>query len=104
MNTIYKYTIDNIESIVSDNNKVGYDIEMPVNSKILSAKVQNGNLCIWALVDPDYELETRTVFVIGTGWPLIDVIFSTRKNIEQKINFIDTVLLGNGAFVYHIFG
>lgn len=104
MNTIYKYTIDSIENIVSDNNKVGYVIEMPFNSKILSAKVQNGNLCIWAMVDPNCELETRTVFVIGTGWPLIDVIFATRKNIEQKVNFVDTVLLGNGAFVYHIFG
>lgn len=103
MNTIYKYTIDSIENIVSDN-KVGYDIEMPVNAKILSAKVQNGTLCIWAMVDPNYEMETRTVFVIGTGWPLIDVMFASRKNLNHDPTFIDTIFIGNGTFVYHIFG
>lgn len=104
MNTIYKYTVDSIENIVSSNNKVGYEIEMPVNAKVLSAKIQNGNLCVWAIVDPNYEMEIRTIFVIGTGWPLIDVMFASRKDLNHDPIFIDTIFIGGGTFVYHIFG
>lgn len=104
MKTIYKYEIDTVSNLISSNNQVKYDIKMPHYSKILSAKIQHGKLCIWVMTDPTYELETRSVFVIGTGWPMIDVMLATRTNIDDDIEFIDTVVLADGQFVYHIFG
>jgi hypothetical protein len=48
---------------------VGSDcvVEMPTGATILSANVQHGNPCIWALVDPNQPVEQRRFKVIPTG-------------------------------------
>lgn len=42
-------------------------IEMPKGAEILSAQLQNDIICIWALVDPSAEKETRNFSLVGTG-------------------------------------
>lgn len=67
-------------------------IEIPAGSKILSAQVQNGQICIWAIVD-DSEVETeyRPVAIVGTG----------NKLWCFDWEFVGTVQQGD--FVWHIF-
>jgi hypothetical protein len=72
-------------------------IKMPWQAKILSAKEQDGNLCLWALVDPDIGFEMDYTFhVIGTGNP-IDPLISI-----NNLHFIDTVVMSYGL-VWHVF-
>lgn len=67
-----------------------------MNSTILSAKEQNGNLCLWILVDInqktkiEYEIE-----IFGTGNPI-------ECGNGVKRDFIDTVNMSNGL-VWHLF-
>jgi hypothetical protein len=66
---------------------------MPKGYQILSVEMQNGIICLWALVDPEQPLEVRDIRIAGTG----DAIK------ETEIVFIGTVLLHGGSRVYHIF-
>jgi hypothetical protein len=85
MRTVYKYTLQ-----ARDDNAVS----MPVGATILSAQVQDGDIQIWALVDPDAKKETRYFGVAGTGHPIDD-------NFAGK--FIGTVQMYQGALVFHVF-
>jgi hypothetical protein len=79
MKQIYKY-------------KVMGAIEMPKGAEILKLMVQDSfNVCIWAKVDPEMEIESRRFEVIGTGHPFND----TNKQ------YIGTYQ--DGPFVWHIF-
>lgn len=42
-------------------------IYMPMDAKILSVQMQNGRPQIWAMGDTSYDMEARTLVVIGTG-------------------------------------
>jgi len=79
---IYKYPIrPNIKTY-----------ELPKNARILSVGVQNGEIMIWVLVDPDAERENRIIEIFPTGF--VDIDNATR-------NFIGTVFIGD--FVFHVF-
>ncbi|MGJ8680497.1 DUF7352 domain-containing protein [Paraglaciecola sp.] len=68
-------------------------IEIPKGAEILSVAEQNNEICLWALVDPNAELEAREFHVFGTG-----------HNITIKgFDFIGTALLENGSLVFHVF-
>jgi hypothetical protein len=56
--TIWKYTLNQ-----PDVNK----IEMPKGAEILSVQLQDGKICLWALLDPEAEKEIRSFGLIGTG-------------------------------------
>ena len=72
-------------------------IEMPLGSHILTVQSQKGNLCIWALVDPDEtETEERTIEIYTTG----RMITYTDELHKQ---YIGTVQLDSGDFIAHIF-
>jgi len=67
---------------------------MPKGSKILYAREQNNQPCIWYGCDPGKadENENRVIFIRGTGHPL------------PKIgNYVGTCMLDNGRLVLHIF-
>lgn len=84
---IYKYELE-----ITDHQFV----EMPVMSRVLSAKEQNGKLCIWALVDPNMPMRKKNVQVIGTGNPI-------ETNVSyHDWDFIDTVIMSYGL-VWHVF-
>lgn len=86
--TIWKFILRPIDT----NN-----VEMPKDSEILSCQLQDGHICLWALVDPDAEKEIRKFGLIGTGHFI--------KQEEAK--FIATLqfykFLGHYNQVYHLF-
>lgn len=89
MNKIYKYRL----------NMMDPKILMPVDAFILSAKEQDNEITIWAIVPVGDGVKThqKEFEVITTGAAVPD---STR---DRHIIFIDTVLLDGGKFVAHIF-
>ena len=98
MKTIYKYELLNLGV---------NEIEIPVCSEYLKVDVQRGVICLWALVDTEKRLTKVKFIVVGTGCDINS--FSEENNdpnIEKSIciqNYIDTVQLGGGHFVFHIF-
>ncbi len=82
MNTIWKYELQHECSI-----------EMPVLSQILSVQVQDGQTCLWVLVNPQNINETRKFVVFGTG----------HKVPKSGLEFIDTIQLHGGQLVLHVF-
>ena len=83
MKTIYKYELAFVDR---------QTIDLPVNAWVLSAAMQNGSLCIWAVVDTTAVTVTTPFFVFGTGHPIPP---------QEIISFISTVF--DGPFVWHIF-
>ena len=69
---------------------------MPTGAQILSAKLQKSCVCIWALVEPNAEPETRKFLVRGTGSDIYD------KGPQGPLNFIDTVITLDQEFVFHV--
>ena len=75
-------------------------ISMPKNAEILSVGLdQNGNLCVWALTDPDdhtthRQYEIRLFECIGTGVRILE-----RTDYSRK--FLGTAVMA--PFVIHVF-
>jgi hypothetical protein len=64
---------------------------MPKGAHVLSIQEQNGQICIWASVNPTAEHETRRFFIVGTGDYIPETIGA----------FLATVQVG--AYVWHVF-
>jgi hypothetical protein len=69
-------------------------LTMPDGAELLSVANQNGNLCLWAMVDPSNEKQFRYIEVIGTGNPMPEYMGLDRQ-------FIGTVLIN--PLVWHVF-
>lgn len=62
MRTIWKYALDSSDE---------QEIELPLESIILSAAFQDSQLVLWAMVDPhEQKREPRKLVLRGTGHPL----------------------------------
>ena len=74
--------------------KVIQEVVLPLGAQILCIKMQNDELCMWALVDPDQTYnEVVKIRCAGTG-----------HMIEEDVeDYIDTVMLLDGALVFHFF-
>jgi hypothetical protein len=83
MKTIWKYPLNITDTQV---------VKMPQRANVLSAADQYGELCMWALVDTEHELEDRKVQIIGTGNP---------ANLEGRWQFVASVQ--QSVFVWHVF-
>ncbi len=71
-------------------------ITLPEINMVIKVAEQNGELMLWALVDPVGEIKQAiTIMIVGTGHP-IDV-----KSMEEYAYF-DTVLMSDGL-VWHVF-
>lgn len=81
---IFKYPID-----IADEQF----LELPQDARILSVQVQDGIICIWAMVRPDNPTIRRRILVVGTGNPLPDEIWAA--------HYLGTVQVGRG--VWHVF-
>lgn len=66
---------------------------MPVGAKPLSVHAQGNDLCLWALVDTEAELENREFVIVGTGHEVHD----------HAGEFIGSALLAGGTLVLHVF-
>ena len=85
MNTIWKYIIK-----VQDHQT----ISMPKDSQIIDVQVQHGDLCLWAIVDPNAELSDTKIMIKGTGHPF---------DKSKIAKYIGTVQMYNDDLVLHIF-
>ena len=74
----------------------GQNISFPKDAEFLSVQVQDGNICLWALVDPEAETEIRFIEIFGTGSPVLYDMGVSRKHIS-------TFQMDAGLFVYHAF-
>lgn len=83
MKTIYKYEL-RMDDTAS--------IKMPEGAKILCVKTQNGNPCIWALVDTEVQGEYRSFVIFGTG-----------HDVENEGEYIGTFLIDSDSLVFHVF-
>jgi hypothetical protein len=69
-------------------------IEMPKAAEVLTIQWQNEQACLWALVNPNAEKETRYFEIHSTGNPILE-----SDNRERKyIGTIQQLL-----FVWHVF-
>jgi len=80
---------------------IGYqNIEMPLGASILTVDVQTmppldiSTPCLWANVEPGNNLESREIFIYGTGHDISD---------NKKLSYIGTFQLNGGQFVGHVF-
>ena len=73
--------------------KVIQEVVLPLGAQILCIKMQNDELCMWALVDPDQTYnEVVKIRCAGTG-----------HEITEDVEYIDTVMLLGGELVFHFF-
>ena len=71
---------------------VSESVEMHENAEILSVQMQNDDLCIWAIVDPESPKVMKHFTFIGTG--------QEPPNLEIW-EFLVTIQ--NGPLVWHFF-
>ncbi|AUR81727.1 hypothetical protein NVP1089O_77 [Vibrio phage 1.089.O._10N.261.51.F9] len=70
-------------------------IEVPQGAEPLKAEMQNGELCLWMLVNPAAERGSRKVHIHGTGHKVSD--FVTRSD------HVDSFMMCGGTLVFHVF-
>ena len=68
-------------------------VEMPAGAQILSAAYQSGQIVVYALVDSEAPVETRSVWVYPTGREVV---------LAESAKFIGTVRTDIGL-MFHIF-
>jgi len=72
------------------------DIDMKIGAKVLSIGIQNMQICVWALVDPEAETAQYRFRIVGTGHPMADEV--------GQLDFIGTVMTLDDALAFHVFG
>lgn len=68
-------------------------VKMPEKSEIMDIQMQNGNLVMWALVEPESKNIDVKINMYGTGWEI--------NNNTTKDEYLATVQ--DGGFVWHFF-
>jgi hypothetical protein len=69
---------------------------LPMGSVPLHAAYQDGNICVWWLVDTRHRVMQRAIVVIGTGWEMPDFI-----QPERHIGSCQHP--SNGGNIWHVF-
>ena len=69
-------------------------ISMPLGANILSIQVQRDVPTIWAMVNPNAQLVTRSFRCFGTGHPIPSGL---------PLEFVGTVQMFDGELVFHVF-
>ena len=86
---IWKYPVD-LTSIDR------FELSIPSGASICHVEAQGCGVCLWAMVNPESDVETRTFSVYGTGYDI-------RPDLHQ--NYIGTFMINNQTetFVGHVF-
>ena len=93
MRTIYEYTLNN--SYEWENTI----IELPINSKILCAREQGDDVCIWIELDQfETKKEKHEFKLFTTGQSIPEGLA-----ISEKYNYIGTASLQHGNFIVHVY-
>lgn len=66
------------------------EIGTRAGASFLSAQMQRGIICVWAIVEDTGRTVSRRIYIVGTG-----------QDVPPHIGFIGTVQ--DGLFVWHIF-
>ncbi len=88
MKTIWKFDVP-IEGI--------FEIEMPINAKILHVGVQSGKPEIWAQVDTAEKRDKRHFVMFGTGHEMDKVV----ENLD--LQYLGSFLIAEDTLVFHLF-
>lgn len=72
------------------------ELIMPKGACVLTVQTQNNTPCLWALVDPKAEKESRTFETFGTGHPVCCAV-------NMQLNYIGTYQKHGGSLVFHVF-
>jgi hypothetical protein len=67
---------------------------MPTNPEYLSAQFQNGQLCVWAMIEPDNLKRQYKFFIVGTGHKVPDNVGAYIGTVQQLPHNL----------VWHVFG
>ena len=67
-------------------------VTMPIGAQVLSTGAQNGDIVVWAKVNPDAQTTARHFLIYGTGWEF--------DNLD-RYRYLGTVQIE--GFVLHIF-
>lgn len=85
MQAVYKYSVPMTDY---------FKLALPVGARVLTVQAQGDEACLWALVDPAAEKETRSFRLAGTGHPIDE---------RLDLRFISTFQLRGGLLVFHVF-
>lgn len=69
-----------------------YKFHLPELSELLHCAFQGEELFLWAKVNTELALTTKTVYMFGTGWQILE---------NMRLRYINTI--GNDPFVWHFF-
>ncbi len=85
MKVVWKYKLDEVDWQM---------LQMPADAQVLTVQMQSGHLQLWALVDPDRPMRSRSIFIAGTG-----------REIPESISsgYVDSCQILDGKLVYHVF-
>lgn len=83
---VFKYPVKIVDHV---------SIAMPKGARLLSFQSQGGHPCLWALVDPVAEKETRNFRFVGTGHPV--------EEDPTSLQFVGTAQMMDGALIWHLF-
>lgn len=84
MRKVFKY-----EVLVQDGVQT---FDMPEGAHVVHVSDQRGQVCFWALVDPQAELVTRQFVIRGTG-----------HDVPHGAQYIGSAMQLGGALVWHVF-
>lgn len=71
------------------------NLQLPEGAEILTVQPQHDQVCLWALVAPENEPASRTVWIIGTGHPI--------EATDHLGRYVATFQLHGGELVFHVF-
>lgn len=86
--TIWKFEIPRFKQ---------FYLKMQIGAEFLTVQLQYGIPVIWALVDPEAEMESVEFIVYGTGMD----IHQPGDNLQNK--YIGTWQANGGSAVHHLF-
>ena len=98
MRTIYKYPIPFGDEAT---------VMMPKGALLLTFAIQGiyvtglPNICVWALVDTEAEMEAKKFKIFGTGYPLPDDCVKYGGDLDYDFEYETTVF--DHKHVWHIF-
>jgi hypothetical protein len=88
MKSIYKYTVEPFRNKLEFSGKI---------TKILTAQIQRGKICVWAEVNSEVEEQHYFLYPIGTGWSLDEI------PEFDKFTYLSTVQEFDGDLVWHLY-
>lgn len=78
-----------------------FSADMPVDAEVLSLDWQHGDLCMWALVDPEVEKEQRHFVIIGTGHEFASPNHQGAALTSE--GYVATFQYLGGDLIFHVF-